>query len=172
MARVIKFRQILTENLLPSRGVPGHVYFCKAEQSVWIVLGDDGSGVGPLLDLSDIIANHPIRTVGPQGERGEKGDVGSVGPQGGRGETGVQGAAGIHGREGAQGQKGQKGDTGMTGQRGTVGERGERGTNGDTSALVAEMAELKQQLQAIIDMNRGAGQYLEWLRAKRVATHV
>jgi len=151
---------------LPSRGNPGDVYFAVDTGTVYLALGD-----GTLFNVNDLMAGGGVaRVVGPRGEKGDPGPAGndSIVP-------GPQGTAGRDGRDGAQGPPGvgKQGDPGPQGKRGDDGKPGRDGKDGDAGKAVAELKNeiqsLKATVNALLDMNKRAGEYIEWLRARAAA---
>ena len=136
-----------------------------------------------------------VSIVGPRGERGMNGRNGSdstvPGPQGPPGRDGApstvpgpQGLAGKDGRNGSDstvpgpqgppgvaviGPRGERGEHGIPGKDGRDGQPGRDGKDADMSVLLKQVADLKVTVQALIDMNKNAGLYIDWLKAKRLA---
>jgi len=107
----------------------------------------------------------------PQGERG------------GTGERGEHGAPGLAGRDGKDGAPGRDA-VGIQGPQGRAGDAGRDGKDAPQrveldnlliehsrawKALRAEIAAVQAQVQALVDMNKNASAYLEFLRSKREA---
>jgi hypothetical protein len=63
---------------LPSKGIPGDIYFANDTKSFYFACGD-----GTLLNLSDLLKGDvAVRAVGPEGQRGERGEKGDQGRPG------------------------------------------------------------------------------------------
>jgi hypothetical protein len=130
------------ENLLPSKGTPGDVFYVSATKATYLTVND-----GSLLNLSDLLsgATPHVRCVGPAGEQGIPGRDGTPGRDAAPAKDGrdsnIPGPPGERGRDG-QSIIGPKGDSiigpqgrpGRDGTPGSIGLRGERGEKGDTGA--------------------------------------
>jgi hypothetical protein len=94
---------------------------------------------------------------------------GATGRDGANGKDGAPGKNGkdsnVVGPRGADGKRGDKGDKGDRGDRGEQGTQGKPGRDG-TIVAAAELAALRADVKALIDVNKKAGQYLEWLKEK------
>ena len=135
----------------------------------------------------------PSTVPGPQGMPGRNGADGKdstvPGPQGPPGPPGVsivgpRGERGLNGRNGSDstvpgpqgppgvaviGPRGERGEHGIPGKDGRDGQPGRDGKDADMSVLLKQVADLKVTVQALIDMNKNAGLYIDWLKAKRLA---
>ena len=132
MARVQKFKNILTETLLPDKAPAGTVYWCSDSQTLWLATASE-----EVLNLSDILEGKHVGAR-QRGVKGEKGDPSTVaGPKGERGERGAAGHDGVcKCRTGIQGLKGDKGDN----VKGDKGDRGDITIVGDAELLAAVSA--------------------------------
>jgi hypothetical protein len=152
---------------LPSRGNSGDVYFASDTGAVYLALGD-----GTLFNVNDLMKGGGVaRVVGPKGEKGDT-VVGPAGPQGPPGKDGKDSTI-----PGPPGPKGDKGSDAPRPQveafRGPKGDQGPAGKDGDAgqevAALNARMAALESTVQALLDMNKQASAYIEFLRARAAA---
>ena len=169
-------KNILTANLLdPQRGryVPGDCYYCRDTKETWWVAAD-----GSLICLNDLSlgVSTTARAYGPQGPPGRDGAPSTVpGPQGMPGRNGADGkdstVPGPQGPPGVAviGPRGERGEHGIPGKDGRDGQPGRDGKDADMSVLLKQVADLKVTVQALIDMNKNAGLYIDWLKAKRLA---
>jgi hypothetical protein len=120
MARVQKFKKILTETLLPDKAPAGTVFWCSDSQTLWLATASE-----EILNLSDILEGKHVgvRQRGPAGPEGKASTV--PGPKGERGERGPAGHDAVcNCRVGLQGPKGDKGDN-IVGPRGPAGPAGQ-----------------------------------------------
>jgi hypothetical protein len=166
MARIQKVKQILTENLVPETAPFGSVFVCRDSQQVWIaVRSEEVLNLSDLLDGKNVSASKPARdgrdgkdgSPGAKGERGERGSAGEsiVGPQGPKGDS-------VIGPQGAS----IKGDRGERGPCGPDTAEAIAESEAAVAALRSEVARLSATVQALIDVNKHAGDYVEFLRTR------
>lgn len=157
---------------LPERNVPNRanrldVFWTTDSHKLFVGIGD-----GEVIALNDLITfGGPAKCVGPQGEQGPSGSCGPQGHVGPKGETGNTGAAGRD----AVGAAGPQGLRGLPGAEGAPSpDRSEIDSlkiehAREIKKLRAEFAALKADFQGILDMNKSAAAYIEYLRSKAAA---
>ncbi len=166
-----KIRTVLCEHLIPEQAVFGTIFLAKDTQNIWYATRE-----GLVVSLSDILNNAPVVHTPPRhgadgkdgvsikGERGERGANGSDGAAG-RDGVGTVGATGAQGRPGRDCVcRTELAEARLSGVESSVQE-----VNAKHTALTAQVAALRAEIQALVDLNKNAGVYLEWLRARREA---
>lgn len=156
----------LKEKQIPNTAPPLSTFWSSDSCKVWIALGD-----GSVVCLNDLITfGPPAKCVGPDGPAGapcicRNGKDGRDGVDGKNGRDGVDavGAVGPQGRAGADGVPGKDAPQRVELDNLLIESRRE------IKKLRAEFAALKSDFQGILDMNKAASAYIEYLRAKQAA---
>jgi hypothetical protein len=68
------FKNVIVHSLIPQRGVAGDVWFARDTRKVYGVVAEDGSGSGPVVELSSVRMGADGKDGAP-GAQGPRGDV-------------------------------------------------------------------------------------------------
>ena len=155
----------LKERQIPNRAGVGDIFYATDSGRTFFGLADN-----TVICLQDFFTfgQAQARCVGPQGEQGPSGPIG---PQGHVGQKGDTGSTGADGRD-AVGAAGPQGPRGLPGADGAPApDRSEIDSlkidhAREIKKLRQEFAALKADFQGILDMNKSAAAYIEYLRSK------
>jgi len=165
-----KIRHTLCESCIPEQGVFGEVWCARAEGTIWYATRS-----GLVVNLSDVLNNVPAHLPPRNGADGRdgisiKGDTGATGPAG---RDGAPGRDGVN-ATGIQGPQGRPGidcvcRTELTERRVAGIETSLRDARAETISLKAQLTTLSATVQGLLDVNKRAGEYIEWLRQRTAA---
>jgi hypothetical protein len=160
-----KIKHTIAEHLIPETAEFGEVFCARDTGAVWYATRS-----GVVVNLTAILNAETVHAPVRHGRDGIDGRDGAKGERGDRGSAG----------ESIVGPQGMKGDSVIGPQGASIkGDRGERGPCGpDTAeaiaasvaavaALRSEVSRLNATVQGLIDANKQAGDYIEYLRAKK-----
>jgi hypothetical protein len=154
------------EKQVPNTAPPLSTFWSSDSHKIWVALGD-----GSVVALNDLITfGPPAKAIGPQGEPGAP----CICRNGKDGKDGRDGRDGIDARDAV----GAVGPQGRTGAEGAPGKDAHQRVELDNlliesrreiKKLRAEFTALKADFQGILDMNKSAAAYIEYLRSKAAA---